>query len=485
MIKEFLGDDFFLETQTAQKLYHECAAQLPVIDFHNHLPPAEISANRVFANLTEAWLEGDHYKWRAMRANGIPEKFITSPESTPHEKFLKWAETVPSTVRNPLFHWTHLELRRYFGIKELLVPGTGDQIYFLASEMLQSPDFGARSLLEKMNVEQLCTTDDPLSDLSHHRKFAKVPGSVKMLPTFRPDPLFAVDQDFYLRYLGDFGEVAGYEINSFDKLLEAARDRIDFFHTNGCRLSDHGLEQFFAVSPSFRRSASVFAAVFSGETISRDDVMIFQTTFLLELSKIYHERGWVQQFHLGSIRNVNEKIIRDVGKDSGVDSIGDFAQIKGLAMFLNELERTDQLTKTIVYNLNPADSEAIATMLGNFNDGSIAGKMQYGAAWWFLDQKDGIEKQLNVLSNMGLLNRFVGMLTDSRSFLSFPRHEYFRRILCNLIGGEVERGELPNDLNFLGEIIKKVCYLNAREYFGFNKVDVAAGSEAQGHLVNE
>ncbi len=477
-MKEFLGDHFFLDTATAQKLYFDYAEDLPILDYHNHLSPEEIAKNTIFENLTEAWLSGDHYKWRAMRANGVAEEYITSDQTSPEDKFRKWAETVPYTARNPLFHWTHLELRRYFGINELLSMDTAEDIYLKASELLTTPDYSVQELLKKMKVEVVCTTDDPLSDLKYHDEHWGSESGVKMFPTFRPDVFFGIDRSDYTGALDRLSELVGFEIKSLDDLLQAAKSRIAYFHEMGCRLSDHGFEQLVDVTISPKKSDEIFRSVLSGNKPNQSEVAIFKMTVMTELSKLYHKFGWVQQLHLGAIRNVNSRIVEIVGKDAGVDSIGDYEQITGLARFLDHLDQTDQLCKTIVYNLNPADSEAMATMMGNFNDGSIAGKMQYGAAWWFLDQRDGIAKQLDVLSNMGLLSKFVGMLTDSRSFLSFPRHEYFRRILCNLLGTEVEKGELPNDLNFLGSLVHAVCYENAKEYFGFNQVVVPSSNSS-------
>ncbi|WP_421896601.1 glucuronate isomerase [Marinoscillum sp.] len=464
-MKEFLGEDFLLETKTAQKLYHDYSAQMPIIDYHCHLSPKDIAEDRVFNNLTEAWLEGDHYKWRAMRTNGVDESFVTG-NKTPEEKFGQWAATVPDTLRNPLYHWTHLELQRYFDIKDILNTATSQQVYQEASAKLNSSGFSVRGLMAKMNVEVVCTTDDPISELEYHLQLQQEGFPIKVLPTFRPDNLYAVENpEAYKSYLKKLEGLVGFSISSFEDLLKASRQRIDFFHQVGGRLSDHGLEQLYEFGKA--DASELFDLILSGETLSGYQIQQFKMALLVELSKMYHAKGWTQQFHLGAIRNNNTRMMRTLGPDTGFDSIGDFSQVKAISRFLDQLDNTDQLAKTILYNLNPADNEAMATMIGNFNDGSVAGKLQYGSAWWFLDQKDGMEKQMNALSNMGLLSRFVGMLTDSRSFLSFPRHEYFRRILCNMIGKDVENGELPNDLEWLGAQVQNICYHNAKNYFNF------------------
>lgn len=467
---QFLTDNFLLYTETAQLLYYECASKMPVIDYHCHLPPSEIASDRQFENLTQIWLQGDHYKWRAMRTLGVDEKYITG-DASDAEKFYQWATTVPYTLRNPLYHWTHMELKAYFGTDYLLNRDTAQTVYKTANEQLQTPAFSTRNLLRKMNVEVVCTTDDPADTLEYHRKIKEDGFEVKVLPTFRPDNAFAFEKPaYYNKYLDRLEEAAGISISSLDDLLTALENRIDFFNDNGCRLSDHGLEKIFFESHTDEYSEQLnryFTDVRSGKPLHSNQIRALKHRILLELGKMYHQKGWVQQFHLGTLRNTNERMMNKLGPDSGFDSIGDFSQARNLADFLNELDRTEQLTKTILYNSNPADNEVIATMTGNFNDGSVKGKMQYGSAWWFLDQKDGIEKQLNVLSNMGLLSCFIGMLTDSRSFLSYPRHEYFRRILCNLIGADVEKGELPDDMELLKELIADVCYNNAKEYFNF------------------
>lgn len=467
----FIHDDFLLHSKEAASLYHDFAADLPIIDYHNHLSPQQIADNINFENITQAWLSGDHYKWRAMRANGISEKYITG-NTTDEEKFQKWSETVPMTMRNPLYHWTHLELKRYFGNDLLLTGKTSVETYKLSSELLQQKGYSTQGLLEQMKVEVVCTTDHPTDDLAHHQQHSVSGSKLKMLPTFRPDKFLVINGPDFLHYLEQLETICNREIDTFEKLVEALSERIEFFHDLGCRLSDHGLEQLFDVSGS---SASALTATLinrrNKETISAAAAQEFQMYLLTELAKIYHTKNWAMQLHLGPIRNNNTRLMREIGADVGADSIGDFEQSRGLSYFLDVLDNGDHLAKTILYNLNPRDNEVFATMAGNYNDDTIAGKIQWGSAWWFLDQKDGIEKQLNALSNMGLVSRFIGMLTDSRSFLSFPRHEYFRRILCNLIGQDIVNGELPNDLEWLGKMVQNICYYNAKQYFDFDQVN--------------
>jgi glucuronate isomerase len=465
---QFLSDDFLLKNKFSQRLFHGYAKDLPIIDYHNHLPPAEIATNRKFENISSIWLAGDHYKWRAMRTLGIDEKYITGKASDA-EKFEKWAFTLPYTLRNPLFHWSALELKRYFGITDLLSPTNSSKIYSTTAEILQEESFRTRGLLERMKVEVVGTTDDPTDDLSHHLAYRKEGLFLGMYPTFRPDKAFAIGHpQNYRSYLVALGTVAGLEISSFDTLMEALYKRIDFFHSMGCRVADHGLEHLSFSRDSHLAADRIFKNTLAGNPPTAAEQEYFTFQVLTLLSKQYHAKGWVQQFHLGALRNTNERMAMRLGADTGFDSIGDFDQAKSLASFFNELEKSDQLAKTVIYNLNPRDNEVFASMIGNFNDGSIKGKMQYGSGWWYLDQKDGMEKQLNALSNLSLLSCFIGMLTDSRSFLSFPRHEYFRRILCQLIGQEVEQGELPWDEEWLGKIIQDICYYNAKAYFNFS-----------------
>jgi glucuronate isomerase len=466
MIKPFLDDNFLLQNSTAEKSYHDFAKDLPIIDYHNHLPPDEIANDKTFSTITEVWLKGDHYKWRAMRANGIDEKFITG-NTNDRDKFLKWAETVPYTMRNPLYHWTHLELQRYFGIKKLLDAKSANEIYEQTNAALQQSDFSVKGLLQKMKVEVVCTTDHPTDSLEFHQKEFNSESSLKMLPTFRPDKFVVIDNPDFLVFLEKLEGIIGSDISTFDDLMSALENRIEFFHSLGCQLADHGLSQLFAIDFNGENLDKILQKRKSKQAIKQEESEAFQMAVLHELGKIYHEKKWTMQFHLGAIRNNNSRLLNLVGADVGADSIGDFEQARGLSAFLNRLDTEGKLAKTILYNLNPRDNELFATMMGNFNDGSSAGKIQWGSAWWFLDQKDGMEKQINTLSNMGLLSRFIGMLTDSRSFLSFPRHEYFRRILCNLIGTDVENGELPNEITWLGKTVEDICYNNAKRYFNF------------------
>lgn len=465
--KTFLDEDFLLQTATASKLYHEFAKEMPIIDYHNHLPPDQIAQNKSFGNLSQIWLYGDHYKWRAMRANGINESYCTGDKSD-YEKFEKWAETVPYTMRNPLYHWTHLELQRYFDVHEILNPSSARKIFDECSEKLQSPEYAVRGLLSKMNVKVACTTDDPLDSLEYHQAI-KEDGTLdtKVLPTFRPDRFILIDNPNYATFIEKLGVLVNTEINSFEALVSALKTRAAFFASMGGRLADHGLEQIYAADFTEEDANKVLKKKIAGESISAEESLLFKSAILHQLGVIYHGLGWTQQFHLGALRNNNTRAMRLLGPDTGWDSIGDFSQAASLSKFLGRLDEYDQLAQTIIYNLNPRDNELMATMIGNFNDGSVAGKIQFGSGWWFLDQKDGMERQMNALSNMGLLSRFVGMLTDSRSFLSFPRHEYFRRILCNLLGNEIENGELPNDIDWIGKMVQNICYNNAKEYFKF------------------
>ncbi|MEA5428564.1 glucuronate isomerase [Arcicella lustrica] len=465
--KTFLDEDFLLQTATASKLYHEFAKEMPIIDYHNHLPPDQIAQNKSFGNLSQIWLYGDHYKWRAMRANGINESYCTGDKSD-YEKFEKWAETVPYTMRNPLYHWTHLELQRYFDVHEILNPSSARKIFDECSEKLQSPEYAVRGLLSKMNVKVACTTDDPLDSLEYHQAI-KEDGTLdtKVLPTFRPDRFILIDNPNYASFIEKLGVLVNTEISSFEALVSALKTRAEFFASMGGRLADHGLEQIYAADFTEEDANKVLKKKIAGESISAEESLLFKSAILHQLGVIYHGLGWTQQFHLGALRNNNTRAMRLLGPDTGWDSIGDFSQAASLSKFLGRLDEYDQLAQTIIYNLNPRDNELMATMIGNFNDGSVAGKIQFGSGWWFLDQKDGMERQMNALSNMGLLSRFVGMLTDSRSFLSFPRHEYFRRILCNLLGNEIENGELPNDIEWIGKMVQNICYNNAKEYFKF------------------
>lgn len=465
-MKPFIHENFLLSNKTAEKLYHKYTENLPIIDFHCHLSPALIDGDHQFTNLTWAWLEGDHYKWRSMRTNGVDEKYITGSASD-IEKFSKWAETVPATIGNPLYHWTHLELVRYFGINELLSPLTSARIYEKASALLLTKELSTRSIIRKMNVEIICTTDDPADNLEHHQKL-KDSFEIKVLPTFRPDNVLKTEEpEIFKSYIRKLEMVNGEEINNFDKLTEALDKRHKFFHETGCRLSDHGIDRFSFTKFTSLEIDRIFKKLLKGVILSVEETEKYKTAVMLELCLMNHKRGWIQQFHVGAMRNNNERMFRKMGPDTGWDSIGIAQDPLKISKFLSELDNKEQLTKTILYNLNPSDNEMMITMAGNFNDGSSPAKVQYGAAWWFLDQKSGIEKHLKDLEALGLLSRFIGMVTDSRSFLSYPRHEYFRRIVCNFVGSEVEKGLLPDEEELLKPLIEGISYRNAKEYFGF------------------
>lgn len=466
-MKSFLDENFLLQTETAKKLFHNFAEHMPVIDYHCHLPVQQIADDINFENLTQAWLYGDHYKWRAMRTNGIGESYITGDKSD-FEKFEKWAETVPYTLRNPLYHWTHLELQRYFDLHELLSPVNAKKIYEDCAKKLQAKEYSVKNLLRKMNVQVVCTTDDPIDSLEYHQKIKDDGFEIKVLPAFRPDKAMNVDDvgEFNL-YITKLETASCLSITSFQSYLDALKQRHDFFATMGCPVSDHGMEYIYAVDYTDEEIIAIFNKIRNERELTWEERAKFKSAMLYVFAIWDHEKNWVQQFHLGALRNNNLRLLEACGPDTGWDSIGDFHQGQALTKFLGRLDLTNQLAKTILYNLNPGDNELMATMAGNFNDGSIPGKIQFGSAWWFLDQKDGMTKQMNALSNMGLISRFVGMITDSRSFLSFPRHEYFRRLLCNLFGDEIENGELPNDLDWTGKIIKDISYYNAKTYFGW------------------
>ena len=468
-MKPFLDKDFLLHTNTAQQLYHHFAAQMPIIDYHCHLPPQQIAMNTQFGNLTQIWLYGDHYKWRAMRTNGVDEKYITGNASD-WEKFEQWAATVPYTLRNPLYHWTHLELQRYFDVYEILNRDSAKKIYDECTAKLRTPEYAVRNLLRRMNVKAVCTTDDPVDSLEYHQQLKKEGFEIPVLPAFRPDKAMDVsDAAAFNGYLQKLEQASNMSIISFNDYTTALKSRHDFFAAMGCSVSDHGLEEIYAAGFTDTEIQTIFNDLRVGKSITPEQQYKFKSAMLLLFAEWDWEKGWVQQYHLGALRNNNSRMLRLLGADTGWDSIGDFPQGRALSSFLNRLDKENKLTKTILYNLNPADNELMATMIGNYNDGTIAGKIQWGSAWWFLDQKEGMTRQLNTLSNMGLLSRFVGMLTDSRSFLSYPRHEYFRRILCNLFGEEIENGELPNDIEWTGKIIQDICYNNANQYFDFNK----------------
>ena len=467
-MQPFLSENFLLQTETAKRLYHDYAKDQPIFDYHCHLLVEEIASDKRFANLTEIWLKGDHYKWRAMRANGINEEFITGSASD-HEKFLAWAATVPKTLRNPLYHWTHLELKNPFNIEGILLnEKTAEDIYSRCNEMLATPEFSSCGLLKQMNVQVLCTTDDPVDSLKHHKTIAD--GDLcqtKVHPAFRPDRAMAIEDPVtYNEYLDMLGLAADVAIFTYDDLVKAIGVRHDYFHSSGCRLSDHGLEQPYYEEFSVKSVREIFTQVRDGKRVDEQEIKQFKTSILLDLARMDSDKNWTQQFHFGALRNTNNGAMKRLGPDTGYDSIGDFEIGRPLARFFNVLATENKLAKTIVYNLNPRDNELLATMIGNYQEGALPGKMQFGSGWWFNDQKDGMERQINTLSNMGLLSRFVGMLTDSRSFLSYPRHEYFRRILCNLFGNDVENGELPGDIELIGKTIADICFKNAENYFG-------------------
>jgi glucuronate isomerase len=462
----FINDRFLLRTDAAQRLYHEYAEQQPILDYHNHLPPKDIAENRSFGNLFEIWLEGDHYKWRAMRANGVDERFITG-DASPYEKFLAWARTVPYTLRNPLYHWTHLELKRYFGIEEILNEHTAPEIWWRANEFLAKDELSAQGILRKFHVKALCTTDDPADDLVHHRQLAEAGSDTAVYPAFRPDKAFRVDDPkSWNSWVERLGQTANLEIRNLRAFLDALKARHDDFHEHGCRLSDHGLNTAFANFCDDAAAARIFDRARAGQAADPEDATRFATYLMLFFSRLDTSRGWTKQLHLGAQRSVNSAMLARLGPDTGFDSIGDKPQIDALGAFLDRLEREGALPKMVLYNVNPTDNYALATMAGNFQGGGIPGKIQFGSGWWFLDQKEAIEWQLNALSNCGLLSRFIGMLTDSRSFMSYPRHEYFRRVLCNLLGAEMENGELPDDREMIGRMVAAICYGNAESYLG-------------------
>ncbi|TWO34650.1 glucuronate isomerase [Seonamhaeicola sediminis] len=463
---KFIHENFLLQNRFAEELYHNYAKNQPIIDYHNHLSPKDIAEDTIFGNLTQVWIHGDHYKWRAMRTLGIDERYITGNASD-KDKFNKWAKTVPFTLRNPLYHWTHLELARYFDIYDLLNANTAESIYHDTLEKLSSKSFSCQNLLKMANTEIVCTTEDPIDDLMYHKQLQHSTLEVKVSTSFRPDKSILIQNEGYNDYINTLAKCVEKDINTFKDLCDALHDRITFFDANGCKLSDHGLNQISCENFTEKEVDAIFKKRRENKSISEKEAVKFQSAILLFLGETYHAFGWVQQFHLGALRNNNARMHSMLGPDTGWDSIGDYTQAQSLSKFLNALDNNDKLTKTILYNLNPADNEVFASMIGNFNDGSIKGKMQLGSGWWFLDQKDGMTKQLNALSNMGLLSCFVGMLTDSRSFLSFPRHEYFRRVLCNILGKEMESGELPNDMGLVGGMVSDICYNNAKKYFNF------------------
>ena len=468
-MKPFLDKDFLLQTDAAKTLYHEHAAKMPIIDYHCHLIPQMVADDHRFSSITELWLGGDHYKWRAMRTNGVDERYCTGKDTTDWEKFQKWAETVPYTMRNPLYHWTHLELKTAFGIEKLLSPKTAREIFDECNEKLKSPEYSARGLMRRYHVECVCTTDDPVDDLRYHKQTAESGFEIRMLPAWRPDKAMAVEVPANFRaYIDKLSEVSGVKISHFQDMIDALQKRHDFFAQMGSRLADHGIEEFYAEDYTDAEINAIFDKVYGGKVLTQEEIRKFKSAMLVTFAEMDYEAGWAQQFHYGAIRDNNSQMFKLLGPDTGFDSIGEFNTAKAMSKFLDRLNAEGKLTRTILYNLNPSANEVIATMLGNFQDGSYPGKIQFGSGWWFLDQKDGMEKQMNALSLLGLLSRFVGMLTDSRSFLSYPRHEYFRRTLCNLLGNDIENGLLPaSEMDFIGQMVENISYYNAKNYFNF------------------
>ena len=467
-MKSFINDNFCLDTEVAQNLYHNYAADQPIIDYHCHLSPQEIAEVKRWDNLTQVWLNGDHYKWRAMRSNGVSEKLCTG-NATDREKFSVWAATVPATLRNPLYHWTHLELKKYFGCEKLLSPKTEEEIWNLGLERMAEKSFSARGLMKSSGVKLVCTTDDPIDSLEHHIAIKNdVSFDIQVLPTWRPDKGMAVeDASEFNQWLDALAERSNSEIDNFDSYMTALNKQHDFFHQVGCRLSDHGIETAYAADYTDQEIKIIFDEIRAGKELSELKVLKFKSAMLYHFGVMDAAKGWTQQYHLGAIRNNNSRLFKSLGPDTGFDSIGDFDLARPLAKLLDRLDSDNQLAKTILYNLNPRDNEVLATMIGNFQDGSLAGKMQLGSGWWFLDQMDGMTRQIESLSQLGLLSRFVGMLTDSRSFLSYTRHDYFRRILCNILGKDVQKGLVPNDMDLLGTMVQEISYNNAANYFGF------------------
>ncbi len=466
----FITEDFLLQNQAARNLYHNYAADQPILDYHGHLPVKEIAQNRRFRNLSEIWLEGDHYKWRAMRANGVDERYCTG-DIDPYQKFLAWSRTVPHTLRNPLYQWTHLELQRYFDIKVLLDENNAHKVWDEANRQLAGDALTTQGILQKFGVVALCTTDDPADSLEYHRQIEASNLTTKVFPAYRPDRALRTENPVeFNQWIEKLAEASNVEIKSLVDLLDALRHRHDYFHENGCRLSDHGLDVCFPTGCTENQAKQLFARIRGGESLTSRESADFAGFMMLFFGRLDAEKRWTKQLHLGARRNANTRMFHKLGRDTGFDSIADWPQAESLVAYLDALEKENALPKMIVYNLNPSDDYVFAAVLGNYQDGNIPGKMQFGSAWWFLDQKEGIEWQLNALSNCGLLSRFIGMLTDSRSFMSFPRHEYFRRVLCNLLGKEMASGELPNDEELIGSMVRNICYDNAASYLGLPSI---------------
>jgi len=470
-MKKFLDQDFLLHNETAKTLYHNYAAKMPIIDFHNHLSAKEIYENKKFDNISDVWLGGDHYKWRAMRTLGVAEEIVTGLAS-PEEKFESWAKSMPYLIGNPLFHWTHLELQRYFGIDTVLNETTADEIFAKCNEMLQNDEFTVRGLLAMQHVQAMCTTDDPVDDLKYHKLISEDPTTdLQVLPSFRPDKAANIELSWFNDWVNTLSGVVGYKIDKLDDLFKALEDRMDFFVSVGCTVSDNGIDVFsYTTDVTKEEAEELFLKGRSGEKLTADEVEKYKAYVMLFLGKEYHKRNWVMQLHIGALRNNNTRRLNQLGPDTGYDAVNNSFDIAKLALFLNDLDGSDQLPKTIIYNLNPSDNHKIVTLMQCFQDGITTGKLQFGSGWWFMDQKDGMINQMRDLATNGILSKFVGMLTDSRSFLSFPRHEYFRRILCQLLGEWVEAGEYPADIEFLGTIVRDICYNNAKEYFGFENL---------------
>ncbi len=468
-MKQFNDKNFVLDNEVAQDLFHNHAAKMPIIDYHCHLIPEMVANDHRFKSITELWLGGDHYKWRAMRTNGVDEKYCTGKDTSDWEKFEKWAETVPYTLRNPLYHWTHLELKTAFGIDKLLSPKTAREIFDECNEKLKSPEFSARGLMKHYNVECVCTTDDPVDDLHNHIEYAKhkAADDPMMIPAWRPDKAMNIEKAEFPSYINQLEKVSGVTITKFADMVDALKKRHDFFQEQGCKLSDHGIEEFYDEDYTDSQIETIFEKAMRGQQLSNLEIRQFKNCFLTVMAEMDADADWTQQFHYGAIRDNNTKMFNQLGPDTGFDSIGEFNTAKAMSHFLNELNMEGKLTRTILYTLNPCANEVIATMLGNFQDGSCPGKIQFGSGWWFNDQLDGMTRQMNALSVLGLLSRFVGMLTDSRSFLSYPRHEYFRRLLCNLLGNDVEKGLLPDDKESLYRMVEDISYNNAKNYFKF------------------
>ncbi|MDR9408801.1 MAG: glucuronate isomerase [Balneolaceae bacterium] len=471
MPKQFISKDFLLQSQSAEELYHHYAAHLPIIDYHCHLPPGEIANDINFRNLTHIWLDGDHYKWRALRACGVDEKFITG-DASDKQKFLKWAETVPKTIKNPLYHWTQMELKNPFGITDLLDSESAESIWEACNEMLQKPEFSTRGLIKRNKVEVVATTDDPTDSLEHHKKMkGEEDVGFQMVPTFRPDRGMQIEKGTdFISWVNKLEKVADQSISTFRDFLDALKSRHDLFNELGCRASDHGANEPFSEPFTDQQIEGIFSKAMSGNSVSEEESRVFKSAFLYYCGLMDHEKEWVFQLHVGALRNNSSRKVKNLGPDTGFDSIGDFEMARPLSRLLDRLDAEDNLPRVSLYNNNPRDNELFATMIGNFQDGTIPGKLQHGPPWWFMDQKDGIERQVESLSNMGVLSEFIGMTTDSRSFLSYSRHDYFRRIICNILGDDMEKGLIPSDMELIGGIVEKICYQNAADFFRFKSI---------------